>query len=286
MHTCDLVTLQPCDLITMESLKAYLKDIRNIPLLTPKEEFELAKKVKRGDKEARKQMIRANLRIVINIAKRYAYFGLPLMDLIEEGNMGLMRAVDKFNPLRGFRFSTYSAWWIRQAIGRAISDQSRLIRLPVYMGETIYKWKKANESLSQKLGRLPNDDELAKAMKVSVKKLKKVNSWVSKTSSLEAPIGEEGEDKVRDMVEDTNAESPQEKISKVMDKERISGLLDHMTERERRILDLRFGLQDEEQHTLAQIAKKLKVSRERIRQIEKIALKKLRKLVSVQEKED
>lgn len=270
----------------MESLKAYLKDIRDIPLLTPKEEFELAKKVKRGDKEARKQMIRANLRIVINIAKRYAYFGLPLMDLIEEGNMGLMRAVDKFNPLRGFRFSTYSAWWIRQAIGRAISDQSRLIRLPVYMGETIYKWKKANESLSQKLGRLPNDDELAKAMKVTVKKLKQVSSWVSRTSSLEAPIGEEGEDKVRDMVEDTNAESPQEKISKVMDKERISGLLDHMTERERRILDLRFGLQDEKQHTLAQIAKKLKVSRERIRQIEKIALKKLRKLVSVQEKED
>ncbi len=270
----------------MESLKAYLKDIRNIPLLTPKEELELAKKVRRGDEEAREKMIRANLRIVINIAKRYAYFGLPLMDLIEEGNMGLMRAVDKFNPRKGFRFSTYAAWWIRQAIGRAISDQSRLIRLPVYMGETIYKWKKANESLSQKLGRLPNDDELAKVMKVSVKKLKQVSSWVSKTSSLEAPIGEEGEDKVRDMVEDTNAESPQEKISKVMDKERISGLLDHMTERERRILDLRFGLQDEKQHTLAQIAKKLKVSRERIRQIEKIALKKLRKLVSAQEKED
>jgi len=280
------VTQPACDLITMESLKAYLKDIRNIPLLTPKEELEVAKKVKRGDKEARKQMIRANLRIVINIAKRYAYFGLPLMDLIEEGNMGLMRAVDKFNPHKGFRFSTYSAWWIRQAIGRAISDQSRLIRLPVYMGETIYKWKKANESLSQKLGRLPNDDELAKVMKVTVKKLKQVSSWVSKTSSLEAPIGEEGEDKVRDMVEDTNAESPQEKISKVMDKERISGLLDHMTERERRILDLRFGLQDEKQHTLAQIAKKLKVSRERIRQIEKVALKKLRKLVSAQEKED
>ena len=279
------MTQPACDLITMESLKAYLKDIRNIPLLTPKEELEVAKKVKRGDKEARKQMIRANLRIVINIAKRYAYFGLPLMDLIEEGNMGLMRAVDKFNPHKGFRFSTYSAWWIRQAIGRAISDQSRLIRLPVYMGETIYKWKKANESLSQKLGRLPNDDELAKAMKVTVKKLKQVSSWVSKTSSLEAPIGEEGEDKVRDMVEDTNAESPQEKISKVMDKERISGLLDHMTERERRILDLRFGLQDEKQHTLAQIAKKLKVSRERIRQIENIALKKLRRLVSVQEKE-
>lgn len=270
----------------MESLKAYLKDIRNIPLLTPAEELELTKKVKRGDEEAREKMIRANLRIVINIAKRYAYFGLPLMDLIEEGNMGLMRAVDKFNPRRGFRFSTYAAWWIRQAIGRAISDQSRLIRLPVYMGETIYKWKKANESLSQKLGRLPNDDELARAMKVTVKKLKQVSSWVSKTSSLEAPIGEEGEDKVRDMVEDTNAESPQEKISKVMDRERVNGLLDHMTERERRILDLRFGLQDEKQHTLAQIAKKLKVSRERIRQIEKMALKKLRKLVSVQEKED
>ena len=269
----------------MESLKAYLKDIRDIPLLTSEEELELGKKVKRGDEKARKQMIRANLRIVINIAKRYAYFGLPLMDLIEEGNMGLMRAVDKFNPHRGFRFSTYASWWIRQAIGRAISDQSRLIRLPVYMGEAIYKWKKTNESLSQKLGRLPNDEELAKVMKMSLKKLKQVNSWVSKTSSLEAPIGEEGEDKVRDMVEDTNAESPEEKISRVMDRERISGLLDYMTERERRILDLRFGLQDEKQHTLAQIAKKLKVSRERIRQIENIALKKLRRLVSVQEKD-
>ena len=153
------------------------------------------------------------------------------------------------------------------------------------MGEAIYKWKKTNESLSQKLGRLPNDEELAKVMKMSLKKLKQVNSWVSKTSSLEAPIGEEGEDKVRDMVEDTNAESPQVKISRVMDRERISGLLDYMTERERRILDLRFGLQDEKQHTLAQIAKKLKVSRERIRQIENIALKKLRRLVSVQEKD-
>ena len=147
----------------MESLKAYLKDIRNIPLLTPDEELELTKKVRRGDEEARKRMIRSNLRIVINIAKRYAYFGLPLMDLIEEGNMGLMRAVDKFNPRRGFRFSTYAAWWIRQAIGRAISDQSRLIRLPVYMGEKIYKWKKVNEISKQR----ENEEILAELKKLS-----------------------------------------------------------------------------------------------------------------------
>ena len=267
----------------MDSIKAYLKDIRHIPLLTQEEEQVLTKKVKKGDTEARKKMIRSNLRIVVNIAKRYSYFGMPFMDLIEEGNIGLMKAVDKFNPKRGFRFSTYAAWWIRQAIGRAISEQSRLIRLPVYISEMTTKWKRANESLSQKLGRIPTEKELAKALNVKTHKIKQINSVVANTSSLEAPIGEEGEEQVKDLIEDTTSESPDERTSRILDREWVVSLLDHISSRERKILDLRFGLHNEKPHTLAALAKKLKVSRERIRQIEKVAINKLRKLVSTHE---
>lgn len=270
----------------MESIKAYLKEIRSIPLLTAEEEIALAKKIKKGNKEARKKMIRSNLRIVVNIAKRYAYFGMPLMDLIEEGNVGLMRAVDKFNPKRGFRFSTYAAWWIRQAIGRAISEQGRLIRVPVYISDLIAKWKKTSESLTQKLGRFPNEDELAGEMKVSTAKIKQINSWVSKTSSLDAPIGEEGQEQIKDLIEDTNVESPEAGMSRSLEKERVSGLLDYITPRERRVLDMRFGLHDEKPRTLAEVAKKMLVSRERIRQIEEIALKKLRKLATAQDNDN
>ena len=269
----------------MDSIRTYLKEIRRIPLLTIEEELELTKKVKAGNKEARKKMIRANLRIVISIAKRYTYFGLPLQDLIEEGNMGLMRAVDKFNPKRGFRFSTYASWWVRQAISRAISEQSRLIRLPVYMSDLITRRKKTSESLSQKLGRIPTPGEVARAMDVSIKKIRQIASWVSKTASLEAPVGEDGQEQVKDLLEDTNTESPESGMSKVFDKERIVALLGRMDQRERHIMALRFGLHGEKPHTLAGIAKKLKVSRERIRQIEKVVLRKLRKLAAAQEKE-
>ena len=270
----------------MESIKAYLKDIRHIPLLKPEEEMELAKRVKKGNKDARKKMIRSNLRMVVNIAKRYTYFGMPFMDLIEEGNMGLMKAVDKFNPQRGFRFSTYAAWWIRQAIGRAISEQSRLIRLPVYISELTAKWKKSNESLTQKLGRSPSDTELAKALNVPAKRMQQLNSWLTKTSSLETPIGEEGEEQIKDLIEDTATESPEKGVSRTLDRERVISLLDQISERERQVLDLRFGLHDEKPHTLAEVAKKMKVSRERIRQIEEVALKKLRKLATEQERNE
>lgn len=267
----------------MESIKTYLKEIRHIPLLKPEEEIELAKKIKQGNKEARKKMIRSNLRIVVNIAKRYAYFGLPLMDLIEEGNIGLMKAVDRFNPARGFRFSTYAAWWIRQAISRAVSEQGRLIRVPVYINDMISRFKKTNETLMQKLSRSPSATELAKAMNMSIDKLKQLNSWMTKTSSLEAPVGEEGEERIKDLIEDENAASPEDGISRILNKERVVGLLDHITERERKILDMRFGLHEQKPHTLAGIAKKLNVSRERIRQIEEGAIKKLRKLAASQE---
>lgn len=267
----------------MESIKTYLKEIHDIPLLKPEEEIALAKKIKRGNKEARKKMIRSNLRIVVNIAKRYTYFGLPLMDLIEEGNIGLMKAVDRFNPKRGFRFSTYAAWWIRQAISRAISEQSRLIRVPVYISDMITKLKKTKETMMQKLSRSPSNAELARAMNMSMEKLKQLDSWITKTSSLEAPVGEEGEEQIKDLIEDENAASPEDGISRILDKERVVSLLDHITERERKILDMRFGLHNQKPHTLAWVARKLNVSRERIRQIEEVALKKLRKLATAQE---
>lgn len=268
----------------MEALKTYLKEVRTIPLLTPEEEIKLSKRIKKGDEYARKHMIRANLRLVINIAKRYMYLGTPLLDLIEEGNLGLMKAVDKFNPKKGYRFSTYAAWWIRQGISRSILDQGKVIRVPIYMNEIIAKWKKKKEELAQKLNRIPSDVEIAKKLRLSKDKVEQVNFWLStKTSSLEAPIGEESESQVLDLVESQTSISPDVDIERALDKERIDGLLEKMTGREREVLDMRFGLVDGKTHTLAEVAKKLKVSRERVRQIEEHALEKLRNFVREQE---
>lgn len=270
----------------MEALRTYLKEIRNISLLTAKEEITLSNKIKRGDEQSRKAMIRGNLRLVINIAKRYMYLGIPLLDLIEEGNLGLMKAVDKFNPKKGYRFSTYAAWWIKQGITRSISDQGKMIRIPVYMNDLISKWKKKREQLSQKLKRIPTDEEIGKRLKLAKDKIEQINFWMSSsTSSLEAPIGDEDESQVSDLIEDTSAKAPDAGIEQLMDKERLDNLLEIMNDREREILDLRFGLIDSEPQTLAEVAKKLGVSRERIRQIEDVALKKLRRFVEQQEEE-
>jgi RNA polymerase primary sigma factor len=270
----------------MEALKTYLKEIRNIPLLTAKEEIDLSKKIKKGDEQARKSMIRANLRLVISIAKRYLYLGIPLLDLIEEGNLGLMKAVDKFNPRKGYRFSTYAAWWIKQGITRSIAEQGKLIRTPVYINELISKWKKTKERLTQKLKRTPQDEEIAKKMKMSRDKIGHINFWLSaQTTSLEAPIGEEEEGQALDLVEDETAVQPDAEIEHFLDKERVGNLLDMMTERERKVLDMRFGLMDGKTHTLAEVARKLGVSRERVRQIEEEALKKLRRFVEIQDEE-
>ncbi|MFA4989288.1 MAG: sigma-70 family RNA polymerase sigma factor [Candidatus Omnitrophota bacterium] len=264
----------------MEALKTYLKEIRNIPLLSASEEVSLSRKIKRGDEQARKAMIQANLRLVINIAKRYMRLGTPFLDLIEEGNLGLMKAVDKFDPNKGFRFSTYAAWWIKQAITRSISEQGKMIRVPVYMNDIIAKWRKTRERLSQRLKRIPTDEEIAKKLKIPKEKIAQINFWMStSTSSLEAPIGEDSEGKVSDLIEDSASIQPDSKIEHLLDKERVANLLEIMTEREREILDMRFGLADKKTHTLAEVAKKLGVSRERIRQIEEIALKKIRKFV-------
>ena len=269
----------------MEAIRTYLKEIRNIPLLTAKEEIELSKRVRKGDKHARERMIRSNLRLVISIAKRYGHLGVPLMDLIEEGNMGLMKAVEKFNPRKGYRFSTYAAWWIRQSITRSIADQGKMIRVPVYVNELMSKWKKVSERLTHELKRTPRDEEVAKKMRLPRDKADKISVWLSvKTSSLEAPIGEEGENEVMDLIENQKAVAPDEEITRFLDKERIAGLLGIMSSREKEILDMRFGLVDGKIHTLAEVAKKLGVSRERIRQIEETALRKLRKFVQQQEK--
>jgi RNA polymerase primary sigma factor len=269
----------------MEAIKTYLKEIRHISLLTPKEEIDLSRKIKKGDEQARKKMIRANLRLVINIAKRYIYLGIPFLDLIEEGNLGLMKAVDKFNPRKGYRFSTYAAWWIKQGITRSISEQGKMIRVPVYMNELITKWRKTKERLSQKIKRTPSDEEIAKILKLPKDKMDQINFWLSSTtSSLEAPVGEDSESQILDLVQDQAAVSPDARIEHLLDKERVNNLLGIMSERERKILDMRFGLADGKAHTLAEVAKKIGVSRERVRQIEEEALKKLRKFVEQHEK--
>ncbi len=270
----------------MEALKTYLKEVRTIPLLTAKQEIDLNKKVRKGNEIARRDMIRGNLRLVIHIAKHYMHMGTPFLDLIEEGNLGLIKAVEKFDHRKGFRFSTYAAWWIRQGITRSLSEQSKMIRVPVYMNDLIAKWKKTKERMSQKLKHIPTDEEIAKKIKLPFEKIEQINFWMSSTtSSLEAPLGEDGENQISDLVEDKNSTPPDAGIERLFNRERVDNLLGTMSEREREILDLRFGLTNPKPQTLAVVSKKLGVSRERIRQIEETALRKLRKFVVEQEKE-
>jgi RNA polymerase primary sigma factor len=260
----------------MDAIRLYLKDIKNIPLLTAKEELDLAKKIKKKDRQARAKMIRSNLRLVINIAKRYSYLGVPIMDLIEEGNLGLMKAVEKYNHKRGYRFSTYAAWWIRQYITRAIANQGKTIRVPVYMVETAIRFKKASEQLQMEFNRKPRLREVARRMKLSLKRARQLNKMVAKISSLNAPIGTEGTAEFMDLIEDESVSSAADGILDFMKKEHIVGLLGRMSPRERKILTLRFGLKDGEPHTLGSTAKRFGITRERVRQIENAAMKKLR----------
>jgi RNA polymerase primary sigma factor len=267
----------------MDTIRAYLKDVRPIALLTPEEEVDLARRVQKGDKEARDKMIRANLRLVISLAKRYTNLGIPLSDLIEEGNIGLMRSVDKFDPEKGYRFSTYAAWWIKQGISRAIIDQGKMIRVPVYMNEEIVRYKRAVETLTQKLGRKPQQGEIAKKLQLTVDKVREMEQAISKMSSLDAPIGEDGDGQVHDIVEDDSFAAPDELVETFLTKERARAMIDGLNERERQIIEMRYGLVDGEQRTLAEIADVLGVSRERIRQLEITILEKLRHIVKQQE---
>ncbi|MFT5206633.1 MAG: RNA polymerase primary sigma factor [Candidatus Omnitrophota bacterium] len=262
----------------MEALKLYLKDIKNIPLLSAEEELDLGAKVQNGDPKARRKLIRSNLRLVINIAKRYARFGVPMLDLIEEGNLGLMKAVSKFDPKRGYRFSTYGAWWIKQHVTRALADQGKSVRIPVYMVETLTRYRKTQDRLHHKFKRRPTASEIGKSMKLPTLKVKELMEMNQGVTSLDAPVGVDGDATVLDLMEDeATTHMSKEKIARFFQKEAIANLFKKMKDREVQIVSMRFGLTDGEIHTLDEVAKRYKITRERVRQIEEASLKKLRK---------
>ncbi|MBA3757968.1 RNA polymerase sigma factor RpoD [Candidatus Saccharibacteria bacterium] len=266
------------DDIADDSVRLYLREIGKIPLLTSEEELALAHRVVAGEKKAKDQMAEANMRLVVSIAKRYVGRGLDLLDLIQEGNTGLLRAVEKFDPDRGFKFSTYATWWIRQAITRAIADQARTIRIPVHMVETINKLLRTQRRLTQELNREPSNDEIGAAMEMDVDKVEHIMKIKQDISSLDASVRDDEEDSVLgDFIEDEDAKPPSESASEQLLKEQVKQILGTLTEREQKILKLRFGLEDGKSHTLEEVGQEFSVTRERIRQIEAKALAKLRK---------
>jgi RNA polymerase primary sigma factor len=266
------------DDIADDSVRLYLREIGKIPLLTASEELELAQKVVAGDKRAKDKMAEANMRLVVSIAKRYVGRGLDLLDLIQEGNTGLLRAVEKFDPDKGFKFSTYATWWIRQAITRAIADQARTIRIPVHMVETINKLLRTQRRLTQELNREPTNEEIAAAMEIEVDKVEHIMKIKQDISSLDASVRDDEEDSVLgDFIEDEDTVSPEESATNQLLKEHVKDMLGALTEREQKILKLRFGLEDGKSHTLEEVGQEFSVTRERIRQIEAKALAKLRK---------
>jgi len=262
--------------VSTDPIRAYLHEIGRIPLLNAEEEVILAKKIEAGEKEARELLTTANLRLVVSIAKKYAKRGLDLLDLIQEGNIGLMRAVEKFEYRKGFKFSTYATWWIRQAITRAIADQARTIRVPVHMIETINKLSKVSSQLASKLGRRPRISEIAKEMGIDVEKVNEIIRIAQRPASLEAPIGEEKDSKLGDIIPDEYSASPSEIATWASLKRQIDEILSGLTDRERKVLELRFGLKDGVSRTLEEVGHEFKVTRERIRQIEAKALKRLK----------
>lgn len=266
------------DDISDDSVRLYLREIGKIPLLTAEEELELARRVVAGDKKAKDQMAEANMRLVVSIAKRYVGRGLDLLDLIQEGNTGLLRAVEKFDPDKGFKFSTYATWWIRQAITRAIADQARTIRIPVHMVETINKLLRTQRRLTQEMNREPTNEEIAKAMDIEVEKVVHIMKIKQDISSLDASVRDDEEDSVLgDFIEDEDTVTPEESATGQLLKEHVKDMLGSLTEREQKILKLRFGLEDGKSHTLEEVGQEFSVTRERIRQIEAKALTKLRK---------
>ena len=259
-----------------DHVKMYLKEIGKVDLLTAEEETELARRMSEGDEEAKKKLAEANLRLVVSIAKRYVGRGMLFLDLIQEGNLGLIRAVDKFDYTKGYKFSTYATWWIRQAITRAIADQARTIRIPVHMVETINKLVRVSRQLVQELGREPTPEELARGLNMSVEKVREISKISQEPVSLETPIGEEEDSHLGDFIPDDDAPAPSEAASYVLLKEQLVEVLKTLAPREAKVLKLRFGLIDGRQRTLEEVGKEFNVTRERIRQIEAKALRKLR----------
>ncbi len=259
-----------------DPVKIYLKEIGRVPLLSQDEEIELAQRMHDGDSAAKKRLAEANLRLVVSIAKRYGGRGMSFLDLIQEGNLGLIKAVEKFDYTKGFKFSTYATWWIRQSITRAIADQARTIRIPVHMVETITKVKKVSSQLLHQNGRDPSADEIAQALDMPVERVREIMRIAQDPVSLETPIGEEEDSHLGDFIPDENAPEPTEAASLVLLKEQINQVLSTLTEREEKVLRLRFGLEDGRSRTLEEVGQMFNVTRERIRQIEAKALRKLR----------
>ena len=274
------ITAENVDSFADDSVRLYLREIGKIPLLSPEEEADLAKRIVKGDKKAKDKMVESNMRLVVSIAKRYGGRGLDFLDLIQEGNTGLLRAVEKFDPDKGFKFSTYATWWVRQAITRAIADQARTIRIPVHMVETINKVLRTTRKLTAELNREPTNEEIAKALDMEVDKVDYVMRIKQDIASLDASIGREGDDEdsvLGDFVEDEERDSPEDSAANQILKEQLSEIISTLTDREQKIIRLRFGIGGGRPHTLEEVGAEFDVTRERIRQIEAKALSKLRK---------
>ena len=274
------ITAENVDAFADDSVRLYLREIGKIPLLTPEEEAELAQRIVKGDKKAKDKMVESNMRLVVSIAKRYGGRGLDFLDLIQEGNTGLLRAVEKFDPDKGFKFSTYATWWVRQAITRAIADQARTIRIPVHMVETINKVLRTTRKLTSELNREPTNEEIAKALDMEPEKVDYVMRIKQDIASLDASVGREGDDEdsvLGDFVEDEERDSPEESAANQILKEQLSEIIATLTDREQKIIRLRFGIGGGRPHTLEEVGNEFDVTRERIRQIEAKALSKLRK---------
>ena len=274
------ITAENVDAFADDSVRLYLREIGKIPLLTPEEEADLAQRIVKGDKKAKDKMVESNMRLVVSIAKRYGGRGLDFLDLIQEGNTGLLRAVDKFDPEKGFKFSTYATWWVRQAITRAIADQARTIRIPVHMVETINKVLRTTRKLTSELNREPTNEEIAKALNMEPEKIDYVMRIKQDIASLDASVGRDGDDEdsvLGDFVEDEDRDRPEDSAANQILKEQLSEIIATLTDREQKIIRLRFGIGGERPHTLEEVGSELDVTRERIRQIEAKALAKLRK---------
>jgi RNA polymerase primary sigma factor len=265
-------------------IKIYLREIGQIPLLTPKDEIRLAARIKKGDKQARAQMIKANLRLVVKIAHDYSNFGLPLLDLISEGNIGLMKAVERFDPKKGGKLSTYAAWWIKQSIKRALANQAKTIRLPVHLVDKISKMKRAGHKLSEQLGREPTDQELADMLGLTRAKVAQLRTISIRPASLDAPIGDDDATEFSEIVGDEAALTPYELLRDKTLRQEVRDILEELDRREAEILTLRFGLDGSKPKTLEEVGKKFKVTRERVRQIQNIALTKLRRVMEKQDR--
>jgi RNA polymerase primary sigma factor len=262
-----------------DTIRLYMREIGRTPLLTRAEEMKLASRVRRGDKRAREQMIKANLRLVVKISYDYANFGMPLLDVINEGNIGLMKAVERFNPEKGAKLSTYAALWIKQSIRRALSNQSKTIRLPVHVVDKVHKLHRASVELTETLGREPTDDELAEALRIPPAKVAQLRTFGVSPVSLDAPIGDDDDNRFSDIVEDEGALTPYELLRTKTMRQEIRQHLKYLTPREAEIITMRFGLDGKEPRTLDQVGKKFRVTRERIRQIQELALNKLRRRI-------